>query len=125
MAIKEVAKSRPFVHLLQVFLPAEVSRILLKIKSPIFPMVGVLGQVKDKYILPAFIFLLNVTLHGAKEDGFESTSLLAEISYLCVALKCGHHLVHGSVKNVQEPIGSNYVPLYNFYLLFPPIEFKL
>lgn len=76
-------------------------------------------------MLLAYIFLLDVTLHGTEEDGFELRSLLAEISYLCVAFKCGRHLVHGSVKDVQEPIGSNYVPLYNFYLLFSSIEFKL
>lgn len=45
--------------------------------------------------------------------------------HLSVALKCGCHLVHGSVEDVQEPIGSNYVPLYNFCLLFASIEFKL
>ena len=46
-------------------------------------------------------------------------------SHLSIALKCGHHLVHGSVEDVQEPVGSKYVPLYNFYLLFAFIEFKL
>lgn len=73
----------------------------------------------------AFIFFLGVTLQGAKGDGFEVTSLLPEISHLNIALKRGRHLVHGSVEDVQEPVGSNYVPLYNFYLLFASIEFKL
>lgn len=53
------------------------------------------------------------------------TSFLPELSHLIVALKCGCHLVHGSVKDVQEPVGSNYVPLYNIYFLFAPTEFKL
>lgn len=89
-------------------------------------MVGDLAQqMKDKCILLACIFFLDVTLHGTKEDELGLMSLLAEISHLCVTLKCGCHLVHGSVKNVQEPVGSNYVPLYNFYLPFTSMEFKL
>lgn len=49
---------------------------------------------------------------------------LSEISYLRVALKCGRHLVHGSVKDMQEPVGSSNIPLYDFYLLFASVEFK-
>lgn len=60
-----------------------------------------------------------------KEAGVWWTSLLPEISYLRVALKCGHHLVHGSVEDMQEPVGSSNIPLYDFYLLFASMEFKL
>lgn len=88
-------------------------------------MAGVLVQIKHKYILLACIFFLDVTLQGTKEDGLGLRPLPPETSHLSVALKCGRHLGHGSVEDVQEPVGSNYVPLYNIDLLFASIEFKL
>lgn len=69
-------------------------------------------------------FSLDVTLQGAKEDGFGLTPFLPDVSHLSVALERGYHPVHGSVQDVQEPIGGNDVPLYNFYLLFASKEFK-
>lgn len=93
--------------------------------APSFPMVWVLIQMKDKHIVLVCTFFLDVTLQGTQEDGFGLKSLLPEISHLSVALKRGRHLVHGSVEDVQEPVGSDYVPLYNFYLPFASIEFKI
>lgn len=124
MDIKEVTESRSLPHLLHAFLSAELSRILLKTNYPIFPMVEVLVQMKDKYILLACIFFLDATLQETKEAGVWLTSLLPEIAHLRVALKCGRHLVHGSVEDMQEPVGSSYVPLYDFYILFASVEFK-
>lgn len=131
VAINEVTKLRSFLHLLHVFLSLcrHTQRCCFSTKNrndPIFPMVGVLGQLKDKHlVLSCIVFLwMWLSREQRKMDlGWHRFYLMCLTSVLL--LNVGTILSMALSRMCRSPLEAMMFPCIIFTFFLPPRSLSL